>query len=198
MGSKLLLLNNDHLLYLTGVRDATDFSLVTTATVSASVKDEPDGSTISGGGPVTLNLIDIGSDTVGGEPGGKTIVTEVDGFDIIVTVGTTNSLALSAGRLLRVLHDSQVWQLRLDASGNAGDSVTLHVEPLIWDGNSEPRKVKATIGEVLEIEQASYVGTLDAAFVATEGETYFVDFTASEGGRDGHWTEEVEAEYRTG
>ncbi len=198
MSNGKLLIENDHLLYLTGLRDAKDYSFVTTATVAASVLDAEDGSAITGGGPVTLSLIVIGVDSVGGEPGGGTTIKSVDGFDAVVTVGTTNGLDLSAGRLLRVLHDSNVWKLRLDASGAVGDDVTLHLEPFYWTSRERPRKLKLVEGEILEIEDGSYVGTLDAAFVAEDGEPYFVKYSAIEGGREGSWVEEVEAEYRQG
>ena len=195
MGSKLLI-GNDHLLYLTGLRDARDYSFVLTATVSASVLDAKGGSMISGGGPVSLALVSIGTDDIGGTAASPTTVKSVDGFDAVVTVGPTTALDLSAGRLLRVLHDPQVWKLRRDASGAADSDVTLHLEPFIWEGRTRPRKLKLVEGEVIEIEDGTYVGTLDAAFSVEDGETYWIDYVADEGGRDGAFGEEVDAEYR--
>jgi len=195
MGSKLLI-GNDHLLYLIGVRDARDFSFVTTATVSGSVLDGKGGSVITGGGPVTLNLVTLGSDDIGGTAAAPTTIKSVDGFDVVVTVGPTTALELSAGRLLSALHDENVWQLRRDAAGAADSDVTLHLEPFFWTSQSRPRKLKLVEGEILEIEDGTYVGTLDAAFSVEDGTTYWIDYVASEGGRDGAWGEEVDAEYR--
>jgi hypothetical protein len=197
MGSKLLI-GNDHLLYLTGTRDAQDYSFVLTATVSATVLDAKGGSAITGGGPISLSLVSIGTDDIGGTPASPTTIKSTDGFDVVVTVGATNALDLSAGRLLRALHDPNVWKLRLDAAGAVDADVTLHLEPFIWGGRTRPRKLKLVEGEVIEIEDGTYVGILDKAFDAEDGKTYNVKYTAEDSGRDGQWDEEVDAEYREG
>jgi hypothetical protein len=199
MPSGQLLIGNDHVLYFVGLRRDDDFSFLTGKTVSASVVTDEEGLTVvTNGGPVSLSDINIGADDIGGTAASPTVVKSVDGRNVVVTVGGTNALALTAGRLIRVIHDPQVWRVRLAAAGAAESDVTIHLEPFIYDGNTVPRKVKMTVGEIMEIEDGSYSGSLDKAFEVEAGTSYWVKYTVDAGsGLDGEWVEEVTAAYRS-
>lgn len=192
-----LYIGNDHVLYLLGLRAEADWTWEAGATVSASVLDEPGGSTITGGGPVSLSYQGLALDTVGGTTADPTVVKATSKMDLQVTVGSTNDLQLSAGRFLFILHDiGTIWRVRRDVTISAGTDGWVHLEPFQWSA-ARPTKVKATTGELVEILDGVYKGTLDAAFSAEAGVTYYVQFSVSApGGLDAVFYEEAVAAYR--
>lgn len=192
-----LYLGNDHVLYLLGLRAEADWTWEVGATVSASVLDEPGGSTITGGGPVSMAYQGLSTDTIGGTTADPTVVKSTSKMDLEVSVGATTGLSLSAGRFLYVMHDiATIWRVRRDVTITAGTDGWIHLEPFQWPG-AKPTKVKATTGELVEILDGVYKGTLDAAFSAEAGVTYYVEFTVTApGGLDAKWYEEAVAAYR--
>jgi len=193
----MLYLDNDHTLYLVGLRSAEDYSFITTATVTANVlAAEGDASPITGGGPVTLSAINLGSDAIGGTATTPTVVKSYSKFDLEVTVGAGSALELSAGRLIAAFHNETIWKVRKDASILAGADGWIHLEPFRYSG-SRPTKAKMTTGEEIEIVDGSYSGTLDKAVALADGTTYFVEYTVLNAGtQDGSWVEEAVAGYR--
>lgn len=190
-----LLIGNDTCLYLAGLRDKRTFQFNLTATVTGNILDGPEGSVITGGGPVSMTLINIAGESLGGEAAGPTTVLSADGFDITIQVGSTVALALTAGTLIHVFHDDFVWMVREDAAAIADAQVTVHVEPFIWLAN-RPKKVKLVDGERIEIFDGTYLGILDAAFEVEAGETYFAQIEANDAGLQGRFNMELEAENR--
>jgi hypothetical protein len=193
----MLYIENDHALYLVNLRSGDDYSFINGATVNANVLADPtDASPITGGGPVTLSYVDPSPDTVGGTTASPTVVASTSKMDLTVTVGSTTGLDLSAGRLLQVMHDTTIWKVRRDVAAAADASATIHLEPFYWTA-AKPSKVKATAGEIVEIVDGTYKGTLDKAVSLEAGVTYYVKTEATAPGSvDGTWVEELEAVYR--
>jgi hypothetical protein len=195
-----ILIDNDHNLQLIGLQNDTSLAYLVAATVQGTLlADSPAGSEVSGETwPISMTYVDPSGDSVGGDAASPTVVKSVSGFDMTVTVGATNALALSVGRYLRVLHSEYFWRVARAASGAADSDVQIHLEPVAWPPDvDEPTGVVAVLGEVLEIADGTYSAVMDKAVQLTEGELYFAKIEAAESGLDGTWYVELEAGYRS-
>jgi hypothetical protein len=195
--------DNDHSLQLIGLMNEATQAYENGATVQGRILDGPAGTEIAGlTFPLTMTYVDPTTDTVGGEAGGETIIKSVSGSDLIVTVGTTNNLTLAAGRFIRALHSDVVWRVVLAATGTATQDATIHVDPVIWPQNSSENASKPgnmenlIVGEVIEIVDGTYSGTLDKALQIVKGTTYYAEVTAVAGALDGQWLQKLKGAYR--
>jgi YD repeat-containing protein len=196
----MLYIDNDHSLQVIGLMDESDHSYLNAATVEATLlAGSETGSEVDGEvWPLTLGYLDPSPDTVGGDAVTPTTVKSISGWDITVTVGGTTALALTSGRLVRVLHADHVWRLVRDAAGAITEDVVLHLEPVVWpDDEDEPLAVQATRGEIFEIVDGTYSAVMDKAVAIQDEGEYFAKITSDEGGLDGAWYVPVSAGYRS-
>lgn len=197
--------DNDHSIQLLALMNEATQLYDNGATVTCEGVLSSLGGTSIGGlsFPVAMGYVNPSPDTVGGEAGGETVVESVSGFDITVTVGTTNALSLTAGRFLRVLHSGIFWVLNEDASGIAGATVVLHLEPVSWpigsgqtEATARPTEAEGTVGEIVEILDGVYSATLDKALLTVKGTKYWAQVKAVSGLLDGEWLLPVKGAYR--
>jgi hypothetical protein len=194
MGAGKIYISNDHELVLMGLRRSDTKEFLAATSVEGRLLASEGGAEISGQSwPLTMDYVDPTPDTVGGDSSGYTIVSDVEKFDITVTVGANVSLALAAGRLVRVLHQTEVYRMLLPASGAPGETISLHVEPAFWE-RRKPSSVKARDGEPIEMVDGVYSGTLEDTLAIADGETYFAEVKADDSGVDKQQTFNVEVQ----
>lgn len=201
MATKLYI-DNDNTIRLLGLKLEATLAFINDATVTVTVLDAIGGTPVSGPTwPVNMSYIGLAADSMGGEAGGPTVIKSIAGFDLEVTVGTSNALLLGAGRFLQVLHTDDIWRVLRAASGGVGTDVVLHVEPIIAvDSRGRALKtIKGNAGEEVYIVDGSYQGTLQETMVLTAGTTYYGEITvdAPTEGVQGKFVVELEATNRT-
>lgn len=178
----MILISNDNVLRLLGLRSSEDLSFIEDATVTARLLDAIGGTEISGQSwPLSMPVVDLSARSVGGDSTTPTVITASKGLDVTVTVGATNGLDLAAGNFVWVLHkESYIWRVRLSKTASAdATGVVLHLDPFDWpEGEDEPKSVGGK-GEVLELVQGVYKGNLDDALLLTTGTKYFAEISVN-------------------